>query len=138
MKKFEEEDIQRIINWNKKETSQRKESFGVKIELLREIIEKVNQFSSIPNEEERMLQQTSSLIGLIVFWQPFNNANKATAMSSAIHFLRSNEYELDLRSEDAQEELLQILNDVMYLFEDESEKGVNMVSEFMKQRIIKQ
>jgi prophage maintenance system killer protein len=138
MKKFEEEDIQRIINWNKKETSQRKESFGVKIELLQEIIEKVNQFSSIPNEEERMLQQTSSLIGLIVFWQPFNNANKATAMSSAIHFLRSNEYELDLRSEDAQDELLQILNDVMYLFEDESEKGVNMVSEFMKQRIIKQ
>lgn len=138
MKKFEEEDIQRIINWNKKETSQRKESFGVKIELLQEIIEKVNQFSSIPNEEERMLQQTSSLIGLIVFWQPFNNANKATAMSSAIHFLRSNEYELDLRSEDAQDELLQILNDVMYLFEDESEKGVSMVSEFMKQRIIKQ
>lgn len=137
MKKFEEEDIQRIINWNKKETSQRKESFGVKIEL-QEIIEKVNQFSSIPNEEERMLQQTSSLIGLIVFWQPFNNANKATAMSSAIHFLRSNEYELDLRSEDAQDELLQILNDVMYLFEDESEKSVNMVSEFMKQRIIKQ
>jgi prophage maintenance system killer protein len=137
MKKFEEEDIQRIINWNKKETSQRKESFGVKIEL-QEIIEKVNQFSSIPNEEERMLQQTSSLIGLIVFWQPFNNANKATAMSSAIHFLRSNEYELDLRDEDAQDELLQILNDVMYLFEDESEKSVNMVSEFMKQRIIKQ
>ncbi|MBM3904393.1 MAG: hypothetical protein FJ357_04605 [Thaumarchaeota archaeon] len=138
MKKFEEDDIQRIINWNKKEASRRKESFGVKIDLLQEIIEKVNQFSNMPNEEERILQQTSSLIGLIVFWQPFNNANKATAMSSAIHFLRSNGYELDLISEGVQDELLQILNDVMYLFEDESQKGVNMVSEFMKQQIRKQ
>lgn len=138
MKKFEESDIQYIIDWNKIETSQRNESFGVKIELLQEIIDKINQLSSMTNESNRTLQQSALLIGLIVFWQPFNNVNKATAMSSAIHFLRLNGYELDLGSETIQDELLQTLNDIVYLFEDESQKGVIMIREFLKKQLRKQ
>lgn len=138
MRRFEDSDIQYIIDWNKKETSQRKESFGVKIDLLQEIIEKVNLASDITNNDERMLQQSSLLIGLIVFWQPFNNANKATAMASTNHFLRLNGYELDLKSDSVQDELLKILNDIMYLFENESQKGVSMIGELLKKQIRKQ
>jgi len=138
MRRFEDSDIQYIIDWNKEETNQRKESFGVKIDLLQEIIEKVNLASDITNDDERMLQQSSLLIGLIVFWQPFNNANKATAMASANHFLRLNGYELDLKSDSVQDELLEILNDIMYLFEDESQKGITMIGGFLKKQIKKQ
>ena len=78
------------------------------------------------------------LVGLIVFEQPFNNANKATSTASMINFLRLNGYELDLRSETEQDKLLQILNDIMYLFEGESQKGVITVKEFLKRHVKKQ
>lgn len=121
MKRLETHHIEDIISWNKKETNERKESFGVKLEVLNGIVDKINLLSDILDDKERVLRQMSTLIGLIVFEQPFNNGNKATATSSAIQFLRTNGYELDLESEKAQDELLQMLDSIMYLFEDQSE-----------------
>lgn len=73
-----------------------------------------------------------TLMGLIVFEQPFNNTNKATATSSTIQFLRVNGYELDLESEKTQDELLQMLESIMYLFEDQSQIGVTSIRKFLE------
>lgn len=134
MKKFEVRHIEDIISWNRKETSERKESFGVKMDLLNDIIRRVNLLSDISDDKERVLKQASTLVGLIVFEQPFNNANKATATSSAIHFLRFNGYELDLKSDKIQDELLRILNDIMYLFEGQSEQGILWVRTLLEKQ----
>lgn len=135
MKRFEVYHVEDMITWNKKETSERKESFGVKRELLNDIINRVNLLSDISDNMERVLKQASTLMGLIVFEQPFNNANKATATSSTIRFLGLNGYELDLESEKAQDELLQILESVMYLFEDQSEQGIITVRKFLEKQL---
>lgn len=105
------------------------------MELLDDIIRKVNLLSDISDDRERVLKQASTLMGLIVFEQPFNNANKATATSSTIQFLKLNGYGLDLGSEKIQDELLQILENVMYLFEDESPKGVLMIRKFLEKQL---
>lgn len=135
MKRFETYHVEDMISWNKKETSERKESFGVKIELLNDIIKKVNLMSDISDDRDRVLKQASTMMGLIVFEQPFNNANKATATSSTIQFLRLNWYELDLESEKVQDELLQILESIMYLFEDQSEQGIVTVRKFLEKQL---
>ncbi len=135
MKRFESQHVEDMASWNKKETTERKESFGVKMELLNDIIKKVNHLSDVSGDRERVLRQASTLIGLIVFEQPFNNANKATATSSAIQFLKLNGYELDLKSEKIQDELLQILESAMYLFEDQSEQGIAIVREFLEKQL---
>ncbi|HEX9845840.1 MAG TPA: hypothetical protein VGA92_05180 [Candidatus Nitrosotenuis sp.] len=135
MKRLETQHVEDIISWNKKETNERKESFGVKLEVLNGIVDKVNLLSDILDDKERVLRQMSTLIGLIVFEQPFNNGNKATATSSAIQFLRTDGYELDLESEKAQDELLQMLDSIMYLFEDQSEQGIIAVRKFLEKHL---
>jgi len=135
MKKFEVHHVDDIIAWNRKETSERGESFGVKIDMLNDIIKKVNVLSDTADDKERVIKQASTLLGSIVFEQPFNNANKATATSAAIQFLRINGYELDLESESTQDELLQMLEAIMYLFEDQSERGIANVKVFLERRI---
>lgn len=135
MKKFESQHIEDIVVWNKKEVSNRGESFGVQIDLLNYIIKKVNKLSEIADNRERALRQASTLVGLIVFEQPFNNANKATAVSTAIQFLKLNGYELDLESEQIQDELLRMLEAVMYLFEGQSERGISDIRTFMERQI---
>lgn len=124
-----------MVAWNKKETSNRRESFGVTIDLLNDIIKKVNILSEIADSRERALRQASTLVGLIVFEQPFNNANKATAVSTAIQFLKLNGYELDLESEKIQDELLKMLEGIMYLFEGQSERGISDIRTFMEKQI---
>jgi hypothetical protein len=135
MKRLELHHVEDIISWNKKETNERRESFGVKLEVLDDIIDKVNLLSDILDDKERVLRQISTLMGLIVFEQPFNNGNKATAISLAIQFLRANGYELDLESEKDQDELLQMLDSVMYLFEDQSEQGIIAVRKFLEKHL---
>jgi len=135
MKRLEMHHVEDIISWNKKETNERKESFDVKLEVLNGIIDKVDLLSDISDGKERVLRQISTLIGLIVFEQPFNNGNKATAVSSAIQFLRANGYELDLESEKDQDELLQMLDSIMYLFEDQSEEGIVAVRKFLEKHL---
>jgi prophage maintenance system killer protein len=135
MKRFEIQHIEQIISWNKKEVCERNESFGVNLELLNEIIGKVNSLSDIVDNKERVLKQTSTLLGLIVFKQPFNNANKATATATVIQFLRENEYELYLQTENIQDDLISILDGIMYLFEDQAELAINLVKTFLEKHI---
>ncbi len=135
MKRFELHHIEDIIAWNKREANERKESFGVKADLLNDIIKKVNELSEIADTRERVLTQASTLMGLIVFEQPFNNANKATATSATIQFLKLNGYELYLESETVQDELLEILEAIMYLFEDQLERGIANIRAFLKKQI---
>ena len=135
MKRFEVHHIEDIIAWNRKEASERGESFGVKIDLLNDIIKKANMLSDTADNKERVIRQASTLLGSIVFEQPFNNANKATAISTTIQFLRLNGYELDLESEYTQDELLQMVESIMYLFEDQSELGIANVKAFLEKQI---
>ena len=66
MKRFDEIHVSEIIEYNKIECPRRNESFGVKTELLLEIIGKVNQLSDIKFDRERVLKQASTLgIGCI-------------------------------------------------------------------------
>lgn len=71
-------------------------------------------------------------MGLIVFWQPFNNANKSTATAVTIDFLHSNGFDVDLLDAKIQSELLDIQEKTMYLFEDGSQKGICMLKEFLE------
>jgi prophage maintenance system killer protein len=135
MKKFEVHHVKEIILWNEKEARERNESFGVNFELLDDIIEKVNSLSDIVDDKERVLKQMSILLGLIVFKQPFNNANKTTATATAIQFLRENGYELDLESENAQDELVRMLEGIMYLFEDQAEVAIRLVKTFLEKHL---
>lgn len=131
MKKFEELNIEEIVEYNKIECGRRKESFGVKMSLLYEIFDKVNELERI-EEAKRVLSQASTLVGLIVFWQPFSNANKSTATAAMLDFLASNGYELDLSDSKRQQEFVDLLERVVYLFEDESQKGVEMLKFFLE------
>jgi prophage maintenance system killer protein len=135
MKRFDEFHISEIIEYNKIECARRNELFNVKSQLLLEIIDKVNQLSDISDDRERILKQASTLMGLIVFEQPFNNANKSTATAVTIDFLHSNGFDLDIKDIRKQSELLDILEKIMYLFEDESQKGVLMIREFLEKHM---
>lgn len=137
MKNFDETHLFEIIEFNNIECSRRGESFGVKSELLLEIINKVNELSNISDDSERILRQASTLLGLVVFKQPFNNANKSTATAVTIDFLQSNGLYINVSDNKTQTELLDILEKIMYLFEDESEKGVFWIKEFLERNVRK-
>ncbi|MBI5697233.1 MAG: hypothetical protein HZC29_01760 [Thaumarchaeota archaeon] len=135
MKRFDLIHINEIIEYNKIECDRRNESCNVKLQLLHEIIEKVNELADIPDTQKRVLVQASTLAGLIVFEQPFNNANKSTATVTMIDFLHSNGFELELKDSHKQQELLEILEQIMYLFEGESHKGIVRIREFLEKYI---
>ncbi len=97
MKRFEEFHVSEIIEYNRLECSRRNESFNVKSQLLSEIIDKVNQLSDISDDKRRILEQASTLMGLIVFRQPFNNGNKSTATAVTVDFLHSNGFDIDVK-----------------------------------------
>ena len=135
MKRFNEFHVSEIIEYNKIECSRRNESFNVKSQLLLEIIDKVNQLSGISDDRERVLRQASTFIGLTVFEQPFNNANKSTATAVTIDFLHSNGFDLGVKDIKIESELLDILEKIMYLFEDETQKGILMIREFLEKHL---
>lgn len=137
MKRFDAVHVSQFIDYNRIECSRRNESFGVRSQLLFEIVNEVNQLSDTPSDKERVLAQVSTLMRMIIFKQPFNNANKSTATAVTIDFLRSNDFDLDLNNTKMQSEFLDILEKIMYLFEDESQKGVLMVREFLEKNIMK-
>jgi len=135
MKRFDESHMAEIIEYNRLECSRRNELFNVESQLLSKIIDKMNQSSDILDNKERVLEQASIFMGLIVFEQPFSNANKSTATAVTIDFLHSNGFDVDLRDTKIQSELLDIQEKTMYLFEDESRKGIDMLKEFLIRRM---
>lgn len=64
MKRFEKTHVEDMISWNKKEASERGESFGVKIDVLNNIVDKVNQLSDISDDKDRILRQASNTDGV--------------------------------------------------------------------------
>jgi len=113
-------DFNQLILVNQKICMDSKEPFDVNLNLLDEIVSNSNSFNNIPILRDRIIKQVSNLIGGIVFYQPFSNGNKRTALSMGILVLRNNGFDLPYGNKRQKKQLFDLLENTMLKFEGDN------------------
>ncbi len=134
---FSDEEIEEIIDDNKETVESRNEPFGVNREELDMIFNQINNSRNrFNNERERVIFQTSWILGGIAFYQPFTEGNKEIASSLAIYFLRNNDLDLPLNSREKEQEVFELLQKTIFKFEDDP-TIISEVQEFLEARVVR-
>ncbi len=133
---FSIEEIEEIVEYNQEIVEARSEPFGVNWEKLQRIFDQINNPSTKFNDErERTIFQTSIILGGITFHQPFSEGNKETALSLAILFLRKNNFNLPLDSQEKEKEVFDLLQKTIFKFEDDP-TIISEIQEFLEKKVV--
>ncbi len=118
---FSTDEINSIIEANKKIVTDRRETFGFNSERLQKVFDFVNSIREpfLKDKRKRIILKASHLLGGITFLQPFNNGNKTTATAATTEFLRRNGYDLIFETEKEEDEHIALLEKTLYKFEDD-------------------
>ncbi|MEP0824763.1 MAG: Fic family protein [Nitrososphaera sp.] len=130
---YTEEDIDGIIEYNRRLMLRRKEDFEADRDILIKIFSRVNAIgpAEVPNSRERTIQKASRILSGIAFRQPFHEGNKTTALFTTIDYLRQNGYDLPLETIAQEQEVFDLLVLVMY-----GSKEAEDVRDFLDKRIV--
>ena len=90
------DEIDQIIELNRKIVTHGNEPFGVNKNTIYDIINSVNtgRFFSILNERERIIRRASIILARITWEQPFKEGNRRTALYFTIQYLNKNKLDL--------------------------------------------
>ncbi|HEX5457587.1 MAG TPA: Fic family protein [Candidatus Nitrosotalea sp.] len=116
---FSKELINKIILGNEHIVSHRKESFGVNDERIEWVFSKANSFNDIKDKRTRIIKKATAVLGGTSWQQPFNNGNKTMAIIVTKYFLQKNGFDLQLSTDQEEDELIDLLIRTMYKFEDD-------------------
>jgi len=132
---FSQEFISDIINVNRFLVAGRRESFDVSLERLHKVFDFVNEPIHISDDRVRIIVRAARILGGITFEQPFNNANKTTATTVTVDFLRSNGYDLPIINESDEEEHIELLEKTLYKFEGDH-TIISEVEEYLLRKVV--
>ena len=107
---FSSEEIQEIIYDNSDRCAEKQEYHSVDRPLLLEIFGQVNTCDGLSEIKNRIIRKTAYIISLIPNRQPFQECNRSTAVSTAIDFLRANNLDLPLTTDEQTKELRNVLD----------------------------
>ena len=131
-------DKENIIDANKQICKQSNEIFGLDHpEKLDEIISNIRTINRIEDEKERIIRKISILIVGLSYDQPFKNGNKRTSLVISILLLRLAHFDIPFHTKEQKKEVFDLLEDLMYKFEDDIPKLTDEVEEFFRTRIVK-
>ncbi len=134
---FSIDEIGEIVEYNQEIVEARNEPFGVNYEELQRIFDQINNPAiKFNDEQERVIFQTSCILGGISFHQPFKEGNKETALSLAILFLRRNNFNLPLDSKEKEKEVFDILEKTIFKFEGDT-TIISEIQEFLKNKVVR-
>ncbi len=111
-------EIEQMILDNKRTVEKRGEYFDVDREILFQIFSKVNSFNDIINKRARIIKRAAHLLGGILYYQPFNETNKETALAWTILFLRRNGLNLIVDNTNEKKDIYDIMNKTVLKFEE--------------------
>lgn len=127
--------VENITYLNQQIVSHRNESFCCVQERLDKVFLNVNSFNDILDKKERIIKKAAHLLGGITFEQPYCNANKRTALSVTLYFLRKNGFNLPLLTRIDEKEVFDLLEKTMLKMEGD-DTIIPEVEEYIKRKIV--
>jgi len=109
--------IKKIILTNKIITEKRQQPFEVNKEILGRILQQVKEISDDSDERTRIIKLAAILLGGIAFEQPFAEGNKETSITITIYYLRKNNLNLPILTEQDEDKLIELLQRTILKFE---------------------
>ncbi len=126
-----------IIEANRQRCKISNEEFGIDDhEKLKDIIKNIKIVDRIEDKRERIIRKISILIVGLCYNQPFKNGNKRTALSIAILMLRLEHYDLPFNTKQQKKDVFELLEGLMYKFEDDIPYLISDVEGFLRERIV--
>ena len=86
--------------------------------------------------EEKKIRKISILIVGLSYDQPFKNGNKRTALVISILLLRLANYDIPFSTKKQKYEVFDLLESLMYKFEDDVPILIDEVEEFLRKRVV--
>ena len=131
-------DSDNVIDANKQICRQSNEEFGLdNPKKLDEIISNIRAIDRIEDEREKIIRKISILIVGLSYDQPFKNGNKRTSLVISILLLRLVHYDIPFYTKEQKHEVYNLLENLMYKFEDNVPKLIDEVEDFLRTRIVK-
>ncbi len=130
-------DSENVIDANKQICQQSNEPFGLDYpEKLDEIVSNIRRIDRIEDSREKIIRKISILIVGLCYDQPFKNGNKRTALVISILLLRLAKYDISFHTKEQKHEVFDLLEGLMYKFEDDVPLLIDEVEEFLRKRIV--
>jgi len=127
-----------VIEANKQMCEQSNEEYGLDDpEKLDEIIFNIQSVDRIENKRERIIRKVSLLLVGLGYNQPFKNGNKRTALSISILMLRLTQFDIPFYTKEQKKEVFDLLENLMFKFEDDIPDLIPEVEHFLRDRIVK-
>ncbi len=79
-------------------------------ELVTKIFDKINSCNSVLGLRERVVRRASYVLGLIPNWHPFSDLNRHSAYAAAVQFLRRNNLNLPIDTNEDEEVIFHLLD----------------------------
>jgi prophage maintenance system killer protein len=132
-----DEEIDEIIRINKKIVTARGESFGVKRDIIIDVIHSMNAVKVyLPNNNrKRIIKKTSIFLARITWEQPFNNGNKSTALYFIIQYLNKNKFDLLMDNSKIKNKIFNLLKKTVMKFENE-DSIIEEVFQFLDNNVL--
>ncbi len=105
-------------------------------EKLDEIVSNIRRIDRIEDSREKIIRKISILIVGLCYDQPFKNGNKRTALVISILLLRLAKYDISFHTKEQKHEVFDLLEGLMYKFEDDVPLLIDEVEEFLRKRIV--
>lgn len=130
-------DSENVIDANKQICQQSNEPFGLDYpEKLDEIVSNIRRIDRIEDSREKIIRKISILIVGLCYDQPFKNGNKRTALVISILLLRLAKYDISFHTKEQKHEVFDLLEGLMYKFEDDVPLLIDEVEKFLRKRIV--
>lgn len=131
------DDIEQIIELNRKIVTYGNEPFGVNINIVYDIINSVNGglFSSILDERERIIRRASIILARITWEQPFEEGNRRTALHLTIQYLNKNKLDLLAGNNKIKKQIFNLLKRTIEKFETD-ESITEEIFQFLNENVI--
>ena len=130
-------DSENVIVANRQICQQSNEEFGLAHpEKLDEIVSSIRRMDRIEDSRERIIRKISILIVGLCYDQPFKNGNKRTALVISILLLRITHYDIPFHTREQKREVYDLLESLMYKFEDDVPLLIDEVEEFLRAHVV--
>jgi len=133
--KFEQSDIEEIIEVNKLICSYDNDPIGVIRETLYAIFDKANSFNDIKNRRERIIKKTTYIVAGIAYNQPFQDGNRRTSFYIMKNFLGRNGFTVRFYNREEKEKLADILQRTAEVKFEDDPTIYSEVEEYLTQKV---
>ncbi|MEM3160651.1 MAG: Fic family protein [Nitrososphaera sp.] len=128
---FSKEDIDALIEFNRRLMARRGHNFDVNRGELDSIFKQLGKFRSITDHRTRIINMAAWILYGIAESRPFFDGNKTSASTTCIRFLNWNGYDLLIELLDIKREMHRLLTGVQRHYKDFDD-----VREFLKRSVI--